>query len=431
MKSSVFQIVLLGIFGAVAVAGVLIFALAVGGGNSGAVGPVRIWGTLDQAAFAAVIRAAAEGNTDLSQVSYEQKDEATYADDITAALASGSGPDLFLIRQDQAYAQSALVIPIPFSSLSESQFKDTFIDGADPFIAASGLIAVPLMADPLVLYWNKDILATAGYAKPPTYWDELYPMAVAVTKRSDLGKIERATIALGEYQNISNAKDILSTMIMQAGGTITTRDSGGRLVPSLAPRAGDAGQSTVTALRFYTEFSDPSKGDYTWNRSMQEARQSFIAGTSALYIGYASEEALIARLNPNLNFSVSGMPQIRNAAASITTGRVYGFAIPRTSTNPTGALTAAFALVSGDVSRSLSTALGMPSARRDVLSLQADGNDQLFNKQAIIMRSWVDPNPVKTGTIFRDMIENTVSGSALITEAVTRADQEMAQLLGN
>lgn len=430
MKSSVFQVVLLATFGSLAVAGVLIFAFAVGGGGNNTVGSVKIWGTLDQTTFAAVIRAAAEEDTNLASVTYEQKDAATYAEDITAALAAGNGPDLFLMRQDQAYAQSSLLIPIPYSSLSESQFTNTFIDAAAPFLAESGVLAVPLAADPLVLYWNRDVLGSAGYAKPPAYWDEMYPMAQAITKRDDMGKIQQSTIALGEYTNIPNAKEVLSMMMMQAGGTITTRDSAGRLVSTLAPRAGDASQATLSALRFYTEFADPSKGDYSWNRSMPEARQAFASGDTAMYIGYASEEPLISRLNPNLNFAVAAVPQVRGSRASIDTGRVYGFAIPRTSKNPGGALTVAFRLVAADISKTLSIALGLPSARRDVLSLPADGSDDLFNKQAIIMRSWIDPNPVKTSAIFRAMIEDTVSGSALITEAVTRADQEMAQLLG-
>jgi hypothetical protein len=75
-------------------------------------------------------------------------------------------------------------------------------------------------------------------------------------------------------------------------------------------------------------------------------------------------------------------------------------------------------------------ALGIPSARRDVLSQNAQGDDDLFNKQAIIARTWVDPDPAKTDEIFRGMIETTTSGAALVTEAVTRADQEMAHILG-
>jgi hypothetical protein len=211
---------------------------------------------------------------------------------------------------------------------------------------------------------------------------------------------------------------------------ITTRDQAGKIIPAISPRTGDATQATPSALRFYTEFSDASKDDYTWSRSRPESQQAFAAGDLALYIGYASEQPHLRQLNPNLNFAVAAVPQIRGAASSIDTGYSYGFAVPRTSSNPSGAFTVAYILAATGVSQSLSIALGMPSARRDVLSLPSQGDDQLFNKQAIIVRTWVDPDPVATATIFRGMIENTTSGTVLLTEAVQRADQEMAHLLG-
>ena len=429
-KMSLFQIILVSVFGAVAVAAVLVFALAVGGSSSTSVGAVQIWGTLDETAFNTVIRQTLETDTRLSQVVYVQKPEGTYINELTNALAAGKGPDLFLLRQDYVYLEAPKLVPIPSASLSVTQFQNTFVEAANPFIAESGILAIPLSVDPLVLYWNKDLMSSSGYAKPPQYWDELYDMARTITKRNTAGSITKSAISFGEYSNVTNAKDIMSLLILQAGGLITTRDQAGKVIPAISPRTGDTTQATPSALRFFTEFSDPSKDDYTWSRSRPQSQQSFAAGDVALYIGYASEQPLINSLNPNLNFSVAAIPQIRGAATSINTGRAYGFSVPRTSSNPSGAFTVAYILAATGVSQSLSLALGMPSARRDVLSLPAQGDDQLFNKQAIIARTWVDPDPAQTATIFRGMIENTTSGATLLTEAVQRADQEMAHLLG-
>lgn len=427
---SIFQTVLLAVFGALAIAAVLIFALAVGGGNSSTVGSVSVWGTLDQTAFTTVIRAAAEANPSLMQVTYTQKDASTFIQDLTDALASGKGPDLVLLPQSAAYQEATKLLPIPYTSLSQSQFQNTFVDAANPFLAESGVLGIPLLVDPLVLYWNKDLLATNGFAKPPVYWDELYDMSRKITRRADTGEITKSTIPFGEYVNYGNAKDVLSMLIEQAGGRITTRDQSGKIVPAISPRTGDPTQATASALRFYTEFADPSKDDYTWNRARPDARQSFAAGDLALYIGYASEEPLLSRMNPNLNFAAAPVPQIRGGAASVDFGTAYALSVPRTSGNPTGAVTVAYLLASTGVSKQLSIALGIPSARRDVLSQPAQGDDDLFNRQAIISRTWVDPDPVKTAGIFRDMIENTTSGAMLLTEAVQRADLEMEHILG-
>ena len=426
---SVFQIVLLATFGAIAIAAVLIFAFAVGSNTSSSTGPVQIWGTLDDGAFNTVIRQTVETDTRLSQVMYVKKDADTFISDVTNALASGTGPDLILLTQDYAYSEASKLIPIPYTSLSQTQFQNTFVEAANPFLDANGVLGIPLAVDPLVLYWNKDLLSTAGYAKPPKYWDELYDMARTITKRSDSGSITKSAIPFGEYVNVDNAKDILSLLIMQAGGSITLRDTTGRLVPALSPKTGDPTQATPSALRFYTEFADSSKDDYTWNRSLPESRQAFAAGDVGLYIGYASEQPLILRMNPNLNFAAAPVPQIRGSAKSLDVGRTYAFVTPRTSANPTGAVTVAYILASTDTSKALSTALGIPSARRDALALPAQGDDDLFNKLAIITRSWVDPNPGKTDQVFRAMIENTTSGATLLSEAVTRAEQELENIL--
>lgn len=435
-KLSMFQIILLVVFGALAIAGILIFALAVGGTTGSSVGPIKIWGTLDQGAFVAVIRQVAESNPALSQVSYEQKDAATYESDLTEALASGTGPDLFLLRQDYAMKDSGKATIIPFSALSRSQFENTFIEAASPFVGQSGVLGIPIVADPLVLYWNKDMLASGGFSQPPQYWDQLFGMAQKISKKNDTGALVKSAVAFGEYQNVNNAKDILATLILQAGGSITTRDAAGRLTPSLVPKTAGASQATESALRFYTEFADPSKDDYSWNRSLPDAQKSFGAGDVALYAGYASEEPFIARSNPNLNFAVAPLPQIRSSAPALGAARVYALVASKAGKNPGNAIQVAYLLGASTIGKPLSTALGIPSARRDVVGQLAQGpsaetgNDDLFGKQAIVAHSWIDPDPEATADIFRGMIEDVTSGSQLVAAAVQRADQRLGRLLG-
>ncbi len=428
-KLSMFQIILLVIFGGLAIGGILIFSLEVGGGTTNTVGPVVIWGTLDQAAFTAVIRDAADTDPSLSQVTYVQKDKATYESDLTAALARGQGPDLFLLRQDYAVKAAGGVDVIPTSALSQSQFQNTFIDAANPFLTSNGALGVPILADPLVLYWNKDLLSSGGFSEPPQYWDQIFAMAQKLSVKNDAGDITQSAIALGEYQNVNNAKDILATLILQAGGSITTYDSAGHLESALQG-TGSTAQATESALRFYTEFADPTQQEYSWNRSLPDAQQDFASGNLALYVGYASEESYIRALNPNLNFAAAALPQIRGAADTVDTSHVYALAVARTSSNPTSAVTVAFLLASAANSQALSTAVGIPSARRDVLSQPAQGDGELFNQMVITSHSWVDPDPVATDALFQAMIENTTSGAVLLSDAVQQADQQMGHILG-
>lgn len=441
-KLSVFQITLLASFGALAVAGVLIFAFAIGSTTSNSLGAVKIWGTLDENAFAAVIRAAAEQNPALSQVTYIQKDPATFEADLTKALASGTGPDLFLLRQEYAFKDQGQIAPIPSTAISRPQFESTFIQASSPFFSSSGALAIPLLSDPLVLYWNKDMLASGGFSEPPAYWDQLFAMAQKITLKDASGTLKKSALAFGEYRNVPHAKDILATLIMQAGGSLTSFDATGHLVSALAPKTGSGTSAAESALRFYTEFADPSKNDYSWNRSLPDAQQAFTSGDLALYIGYASEADAITRGNPNLNIGVAPLPQIRSTQTTLSTARVYGLAATRAGGNPSAAITVAASLATAENAQSLSAALGLPSARRDVLSVAASkhipgllvsANDICRGVDTVvcsvqIARSWVDPDPNATDALFQAMIEDTTSGAVLVTQALQRADQQMAHI---
>ncbi len=425
-----FQITLLAVFGACAVAGVLIFAIATSTAKNSSAGPVVIWGTVDGPAFTAMIENAANTYPALSGATYVEKDPSTYFSDITSALASGTGPDLFLMGAKDAFKDAGQVVLLPYTSVSVTQFQNAFIEAANPFLLPKGIAALPLAADPLVLYWNKDVLATAGYSQPPLYWDQIFDMATKMTHRDDAGTITKSAVALGEYQNIDDAKDILTALILQAGGSITTYDTIGRLTSALSkPGISATEPAALTALRFYVEFADPSKNDYSWNRSLPMASQDFAQGNLALYIGYASEEPTIKSENPNLNFAIAPLPQIRGSAHTTDIARVYGLAVARTSHNVAGAQAVAAALASTVNSEAFAKAFNLVSARRDVLAGAATGEQQLFNSETIISYGWTDPDPDKTSALFRDMIQNTTSGAMLIGDAVGRADAQMTQII--
>ena len=426
---SVFQIILLVAFGALGIVGVLVFAFAVGGGANNSVGRVEIWGTLPSSAFNAALGPARESDPRLSLVVYVQKDPATYESELTDALAVGSGPDLFILRQDFVARNSGKVIPFG-ADLTTPQFKAVFADVGNQYISNIGILGLPIAVDPLVLYWNRDMLNSGGFAKPPAYWDEVMFMSQKMTTRTDSGSIMKSGVALGEYSNINNAKDILSALILQYGGSITTNDKGGRLVPALSSRDGNPIQATENALQFFSEFSNPSKDYYSWNRSLSESRQAFVADDLALYIGFGSEGAVIQAMNPNLNLAEAPLPQVRDSRTALNVAHVYALSISRSSKNPAGANTVARLVTGPEIAENLSVALGMSPALRDLLAKPSQGADAVHNRETLISRSWTDPDPEKTSDIFRDMIERVSSGSMRLSDSIQRADQELGNILG-
>jgi ABC-type glycerol-3-phosphate transport system substrate-binding protein len=423
---SVFHIVLLAIFGSFAIAGFLVFALLVSQNNSSSIGKVVIWGTLPGGVFQEVLLSASESDERLREVTYVEKDPVSFERELTEALASAQGPDIFILTTEYALRNAGRVYPIPYTALSQKDYKDTFVEASDPFLAVDGMLALPLLVDPLLLYANRPLLEEAGFAEPPRYWSELPALAAAVSKH-EAGTVVRSAIAFGEYDNVDNAKDIIALLIQQAGGSITRTDATGRLTPALSIQGGGVVQPTESALRFFTEFSDPSKEHYSWSRTEPRSRAAFTGGTLALYLGYASEQPFIAGANPNLIYSVAPVPQPKER--SVGMARVYGLAVSRMSANPNGALTIAALLVDSSLSASLSKAYGLPSARRAVISATIEGENQLYEREALIARSWRDPNPDATNQIFRDMLRGITTGAYGFTEAISRADQQIAQLI--
>jgi ABC-type glycerol-3-phosphate transport system substrate-binding protein len=433
-KSSTFQIILLCAFGALGVAAVLIFALATAGNSGGGISPVTMWGTLDATTMKNVLRAAAEQDNRLSEVTYVQKDPSTFETDLANALASGTGPDLFILRGDEAYNDASKVYTIPYSSLTQSQFQTTFVGGASQFLSQNGVIGIPILVDPLVLYWNTDSLATAGIAQPPQYWDQVPGDIEQLTQKDNSGTLKTQGIALGTYQNIDAAKDILAMFIQQAGGQITAQNAAGTVVPALSS-GGSASNAATQALEFYTEFANPSQPDYSWNDAQVDARQAFAAGTLSMYVGYASEQPLIVAANPNLTFAAASVPQIRNSQTSVDEGVVYGIAIPRNGPNLSSALTIAYLIASEPVDAALSESYGLAPARRDAISATSlsttsvSADLPLFDKMALVVHSWYDPDPSQTGPIFQAMIEDTESGAIQAQDAIGRANQQIGNLL--
>jgi len=55
---------------------------------------------------------------------------------------------------------------IPYAAYTERTFRDTNIDGAQLFLSTTGVTALPLLVDPLVTYYNKDILAAKKLCYP-------------------------------------------------------------------------------------------------------------------------------------------------------------------------------------------------------------------------------------------------------------------------
>ncbi len=427
---STFQIIVLGIFSTLILVGVGVFAAFGGVLGGGSVGPVTIWGTLDNQTMQGVIEALGAQDKTLESVTYVQKSEATYNAELVNAMASGSGPDLFLLSVEDLGQFSDKILTIPYSAISQGNYLASYVDEGQLFLTPDGALALPFTLDPLVMYWNRDLFASAGVASPPTLWSDFLALAPKITSLDARSAVQKSAVALGEWRNIPHAKDILATLFMQVGDNIVERDESGMPIVTFGEESDGTDGQTESALRFYTEFANPSKTSYSWNRALPSAADAFVAGDVAMYFGFASEYSQLSERNPNLRFGVALLPQIEQGNSRLTFGRLVGLGISRSAANVDGALAVAQKLSGKAAVGLVSGALSLPPVRRDVaVDTTSSATAAVFVQSALIARGWLDPSSAASDAIFQTMIESVVSGKTTPAAAVGEGAQALQELL--
>lgn len=218
---------------------------------------------------------------------------------------------------------------------------------------------------------------------------------------------------------------------LQAGDPIVARDTSGIQVVVFGATPQNMPENpAISALKFYTEFANPSKTTYSWNRSLPKSQDAFTAGDVALYFGMASDyEALKAR-NPNLRFAVAPLPQIQGNSTTLTFGQMTGVALSRTAPNAAGALTAAQILTGPAAVLAFAQANKLPPVRRDVVvDTSADAAQAVFVQSALVARAWLDIDKQKTDTLYAGMIESVISGKSELSSAVAEVSLSLGALL--
>jgi len=379
---------------------------------------LAMWGTLPKEVFQRPIEILNKKNHKIFVLKYFEKDETTYEKVLVDALASGTGPDIFLIDQSFVLKHQNKISLFPFTSFTERQFKDAFADEAELFLAKDGIVAFPLIIDPIVLYWNKDFFGKKGLASPPKTWDEFLDKVTVLTSRDRSGNIIESGAALGEFKNVKNAKDIFSLLVLQGGTKIVEKDT---LNVTLNEKGSVSATPAISALTFYTNFSNPSKISYSWNRALPNSRDMFITGKLAMYFGFAGEYTGISDANPHLNFDVAAVPQVKDSPLEATFGKIYGLAVSKNSPYAVGqALTAVFNMaMDQEVAVLLGENAKLPSARRDILSGGTlDAVLSVFYRAAVQARGWLEPDSKAVSDMVEDMIDSIVSGKKNFSKAV-------------
>lgn len=404
-----------------AVMAVLIFSgkVPIGKSSSTPVGDIVVWGTFPQGdmdAFLQKYNPAAK----TYRVTYKFIQEQNFSSTLINAIANGTGPDAIIAPYQIILEQSSKIYPFPQTSFSEKNFRDTYVNGASILYSNVGALALPVAFEPMVLFYNRTLLAKHGVVSPPVYWDEVTNLAPTLTVAKTEGGFTESEIALGSYSNVPYAKDILSTIVLQLGQEMAIKQILGEgsaytITANARIKEGDPVLPLSSALRFFMEFADPSKTKYSWSQFMPNAKDQFVAEKLAMFIGYSGDGKEIKERNPRIDFDMTYLPQTRGYNTFVTGMRLYGFATLRTTKNASVSLQVESDFASLSLSQQIASMVGAIPALKSYVS--TPGLHEVIAKSALVAKGWFDIKPQGTSAIFERMIGDVLSGRFDVTDA--------------
>ena len=138
----------------------------------------------------------------------------------------------------------------------------------------------------MLLFFFMDLMNAAGIAVAPSTWSEFQEAVIALTQFNADGVITQSGAGIGTSENIERAADLIALLMMQNGTQMV--DDRGRAVFDEVPEGGERGTLPgLDAVRFYTDFANPTKEVYTWNEDQPDSFEAFTNGTTAMFFGYA------------------------------------------------------------------------------------------------------------------------------------------------
>jgi multiple sugar transport system substrate-binding protein len=391
---------------------------------------LKIWGLDDEGDFQELLANYKKENKHITII-YEKKSLADYETELINAFAADRGPDIWLIHNTWLPKHKDKIKELPNELLSFSDFRNNFVEVVEKDLTDENKIyALPLYVDTLALFYNKDILNSAGIPLPPDTWEELIADLDNLVQRNQWGGIEQAGAALGTAENIDHSTDILALLMLQNGTKMINEDKESATFDESIYAEGKTYQPGQDALRFYTDFSNPSKRTYTWNRQMSYSLDAFIEGKVVMMFNYSNQIPAIKDRAPYLNFGISPMLQIKARNFDIDYANYWAFTVSKKTRVIQEAWKFILYLSQKENAKKYLETVNRPTARRDLVNWQKDDLELgVFAKQSLSAQTWCQVDPSAIETIFANAIESVVLGRANVTKAIRAAADQVTLLM--
>ena len=411
---------------------VILILRGIGGGPAQSA-TLEFWGVFDDRSAFDKVSTDFQAQNPGVKVLYRQFSYEDYERSLIDALAAGTGPDIVMIHNTWLPKHGDKLLALPSKIPGQKQplltiqdYKNSFVDVAfQDFTFNNQIYGLPLYVDTLALFYNKDILNGAGITRPPQDWDEFNSDVETITRLDGSGQISQSAAAIGAARNINRSTDLLSALMIQTGVRMTDADN------KSASFAGLVNNTAVgeSALKYYTDFANPSVRAYTWNDVQHYSVDAFIEGKTAMMFNYSHEAGVLKNKASRLNFGVAPMPQVSRTDVK-NYANYWGAGVSAKSKFPNEAWKFVAYLASKEGAQSYLSATLRPSARRDLIELQRSDLDLgVFAVQALSARSWYQIDSSAIETIFADMIDDVNFGRLSVKDSLSNAESRVNVLM--
>jgi len=266
------------------------------------------WGLWEDSSQVQPVISDFEGDHPGIKISYSKQDIKDYRERLITRSNIGSGPDIFRFHNSWVPMLTDLLLPLPNSTITKEEFAKSYYPVAKADLIKNGAIyGIPLQIDTLNLYINKDLFQSSGL-RAPTSWIEFGNYARQLTVKDENNNIKTAGAAMGTYNNITHAPDIISMLFAQSGVDINNISANSK--------------NAADALNFYSSFALPTAN--VWDDTLDSSIKMFASGSLAMYFGYSWDFFTIKSINPNLSFDIVAVPTLPGQSATTASYWVEG-----------------------------------------------------------------------------------------------------------
>jgi len=452
---------------------------------------LEVWGLFDDSdVMAKAISEYQKRNPRVKDIVYKKLTVESYENDLLDALATGNGPDVFLIHNTWLPKHADKLAPSPVDNFSTTQAEiltakqihDQFVDAvSSDFISDGKIYALPMSVDSLALYYNKDFLNQVGISTPPATWSDFDEAVKKITRIDQFGNITLSGAAMGMSSDasagtgkINRATDILTLLMMQSGAEMISSQTNQASFADFT-KATYGGEATPgeSALAYFTKFSNPAKAEYSWNSLQHNSIDSFIEGKTAMMLNYSWLISKIQERAPKLSLGIVKVPQNKDKSGNgldIDFANYWGLAVSKNKTQNQDYVKMAqqnkrtyatndqrvaeawkfirFLTMPQSANADLPVAAATqesanfdsaaeyianqkkPAARRDLIEKQkSDILLSPFAEGNLIAKSWVQPDNLAVEKIFDEMIDSVVLKGGRIHEAIQQAQNSVSVLM--